>query len=448
MPTGVTLQVHIDGRWQEAATVDLVDGTAGHRGPATFDYDTGYCFEHDPGISGTVRGNAALSVRLPLSIEWRRLDHWPPFLMDLLPQGHARKVLADILGVTRNSNACDLPLLLRAGGGPIGNARVKQAWQAEQARIAGVRHPGLTLDDVFGLDERFLTLAKEFATIASGSSGVQGAWPKVLLTQARDGLWYPDPMVPDDQAVDHAIVKWPGDRHESTQLILAAEAPYLEIARAFGLRCARPLTHQGNVLLIPRFDRRVDDGRVIRLGQESLVSAAGIAAFGHEAAHEDYLGVIRDVCDDPAAEVTEYVLRDLLNLALGNPDNHGRNTALQKDTDGSVRLTPLFDFCPMRLDTTGVRRSTTWACMRQPAGPSRDLDPDWSAVCDVAAEGVMEADELKDILASKADILRGLPGRAREFGLDQEIVQRAMGRCAEMADAVGNLGRKAGNAPR
>ena len=90
--------------------------------------------------------------------------------------------------------------------------------------------------------------------------------------------------------------------------------------------------------------------------------------------------MLREVCGDTAAEVTEYVLRDVLNLALGNPDNHGRNTALAKDIDGCVRLTPLFDFCPMRLDASGVRRSTTWGCMREPLGPSRDLDPDRSVV--------------------------------------------------------------------
>ncbi|WP_250265983.1 type II toxin-antitoxin system HipA family toxin [Rhodovastum atsumiense] len=446
MPARVTLQIHLDNHWQDAATVEFAADAAGHRGATTLDYDTGYCFTHDPGMTGRVRGNAALSVRLPLSIEWRKLGHWPPFLMDLLPQGHARKVLADALRISPDSNACELPLLLRAGGGPIGNIRVKQAWDAEQARIAGMRQPGLTLEDVFALDERFLELAKEFAAIAAGSSGVQGAWPKVLLTQARDGLWYPDPLVPDDQARDHAIVKWPGDRHEATRLILAAEPPYLELARAFGLRCARPLTHRGNVLLIPRFDRRVEDGRVIRLGQESLVAAAGIAAFGHEAAHEDYLAVIREVCTDPATEVTEYVLRDLLNLALGNPDNHGRNTALQKDTDGTIRLTPLYDFCPMRLDATGVRRSTTWACMKAPGGPSRDLTPDWNTVCEVATAGVMDASQLRRTLAAKADILRALPDRARALGLDPQVIQRAMGRCPEMADAVAGLAHGAPHA--
>jgi serine/threonine-protein kinase HipA len=198
---------------------------------------------------------------------------------------------------------------------------------------------------------------------------------------------------------------------------------------------------------MPRFDRRVEDGKVVRLGQESLVSAAGIAAFGHVEAHETYLEVIKAVCDEPAEEVTEYVLRDLLNLAMGNPDNHGRNTALQKDADGAVRLTPLFDFCPMRLDPTGIARSTKWACMREFGKLNRDLTPDWSEVCEVAAKGVMPAAQLKVALASKSEILGRLPKMARDMGVDDEVIRRAMARCPEMADAVGALGRETDHGP-
>ena len=115
--------------------------------------------------------------------------------------------------------------------------------------------------------------------------------------------------------------------------------------------------------MIPRFNRRVENGHVIRTGQESLVSAAGIASVGHRGSHEAWLDSIKSVCTDPAEEVVEYVPRDVLNLAMGNPDNHGRDTALRKITDGSIRLTPLFDFCPMRLDPTGVLHSTIWACI-------------------------------------------------------------------------------------
>lgn len=441
-PKDITLQIHVGGCWHDAARLTLTDPELGWRGATRLAYEDAYVLAMNPDFTSGVRGVAALSVRFPPSFEIRRDGHWPPFLLDLLPRGHARKVLAEILELGQDAPACDTPLLLRAGGDPIGNIRIRQAWDAERKRLRGKTHPGLTLDQVLARDSVFTEFARDFAALASGSSGVQGAWPKLLLTRNRDGRWLPDPMVADAEATDHAIVKWAGDRHPATGLILGSEASYLELARAFGLRCARALEHRDGTLLIPRFDRRVADGKVIRFGQESIVSAAGVAGFGHQAAHEDYLAVIKSVCDDPAAEVTEYVLRDVLNLALGNPDNHGRNTALQKAPDGSVRLTPVYDFCPMRLEPGGIARSTTWRCMRPLNGPSRDLTPDWAEVCRVAAEGVMVPEALMDVLAGRAEALRRMPERARKLGIADAVIERAMAFCDAQAQALDTLGRR------
>jgi serine/threonine-protein kinase HipA len=426
----------------------LINPDAGWRGATKLEYEAAYVFEVDPDFTSGVRGLAALSVRFPPSLKIHSYTNWPPFLLDLLPQGHARKVLAEVLGLNQDSLACDTALLLRAGGSPIGNIRIKQAWDAERKRLKGKSHPGLTLEQVFARDDAFTEFARDFSAVASGSSGVQGAWPKLLLTRNRDERWLPDPMVPDAEATDHIIIKWPGDKHEVTGLILGSEAPSLELARAFGLHCARRLEYRNGTLLVPRFDRQVDDGKVIRFGQESIVSAAGVAAFGHQAAHEDYLDVIKTLCDDPAAEVAEYVLRDVLNLALGNPDNHGRNTALRKAPDGSVRLTPVYDFCPMRLEPSGIARSTTWRCMRAVNGPSRDLNPDWEEVCRVAAEGVMEPEDLIDALAGRAEDLRRMPEFARELGIADAVIERAMAFCEAQVQALDALGRRRTHGPR
>ncbi|WP_419899182.1 type II toxin-antitoxin system HipA family toxin [Roseomonas sp. USHLN139] len=450
-PRDLTFQLHADGRWNDVARLTLNDPDQGWQGASQLVHDDAWVFEADPEITGGLRGWKALSVRLPPSLALHRFRSWPPFLLDLLPQGHARKVLAGVLGLPQDAAACDTPLLLRAAGGPIGNIRIRQAWEAERKRLKQApTHPGLTLDEIFARSDAFNEFARDHAAVASGSSGVQGAWPKLLMTRNRAGRWLPDPMVPDDQATDHAIVKWLGDRDAATRLILAAEAPYLELARAFGLRCARPLQHRHGTLLIPRFDRQLVAGRVVRLGQESIVAAAGVAAFGHQASHEAYLDVIKAQCDDPAAEVTEYVLRDVLNLALGNPDNHGRNTALQKTPDGAVRLTPLYDFCPMRLDSSGIARSTTWRCLRPFNGPSRDLDPDWAEVCRVAAEGVpgLQAETLMAVLAGKAETLRRMPDLARGMGVPEAVIAGAMGFCTRQAEALAALGRRRTDAAR
>lgn len=62
---------------------------------------------------------------------------------------------------------------------------------------------------------------------------------------------------------------------------------------------------------------------------------------------------------DTARFVSEWVKRDLLNVAFANSDNHGRNTALLKTPQGTW-LAPVFDFAPMKADPEGIIRTTTW----------------------------------------------------------------------------------------
>ncbi len=194
--------------------------------------------------------------------------------------------------------------------------------------------------------------------LASGSSGLQGEWPKVSMTQATDGLYYPDSVVSDDEAVRHVIVKLVRSNEPVDRLILEGEALYSRIAQEIGLNVSEPSIYAEGVLIIPRFDgRREKAAEPSGLGQESLVSAIGVADFGHVGTHEAYIDVLRQYSADPFADIVEYLKRDIANLALSNPDNHGRNSALSKHQDGTIRLSPLFDFAPMRLAKEGIVRS-------------------------------------------------------------------------------------------
>jgi len=109
-------------------------------------------------------------------------------------------------------------------------------------------------------------------------------------------------------------------------------------------------------------------------------------------------------CADPQAEVLEYLRRDIANLALGNKDNHARNTALQRDFSGHVALSPLFDFAPMFLHPDGIGRRMRWA-----AGDAGS--PDWSrvldAVCrDSALDRALLCEGLRQMAPALADIVR------------------------------------------
>jgi serine/threonine-protein kinase HipA len=218
------------------------------------------------------------------------------------------------------------------------------------------------------------------------------------------------------------------------RLILEGEALYSRIACEIGLNVSEPSTHAEGVLIIPRFDRKKGSGgAMVRLGQESLVSAIGIADFGHVGTHEAYIDVLRRYSADPFADIVEYLKRDITNLALGNPDNHGRNSALSKHPDGTIRLSPLFDFAPMRLAKEGIVRSTRWALMRD-AG--RDHLPDWKRICVELMPRPDERRGLLTALSAFAERLRHAPKVARELGASPQILERAMSRCAEIANSV------------
>ena len=382
----------------------------------------------------TVRDYRALSVRCPVDLENRYGRSWPPFLLDLIPQGHARRKLAEHLGLAEGSRASDLPLLLRSATGGIGSIRIKEAAEAETERLHGVQRQGVTEVEILERSDRFMEVADRFGMLASGSSGLQGEWPKVSMTQANDGLYYPDSCVTDDEAVRHVIVKLVRSNEPVDRLILEGEALYSRIAQEIGLNVSEPSTHAEGILIIPRFDRKKrEGGGTVRLGQESLVSAIGVADFGHVGTHEAYIEVLRQYSADPFADIVEYLKRDIANLALGNPDNHGRNSALSKHQDGTIRLSPLFDFAPMRLAKEGIVRSTRWAMMRD---GGRDHLPDWQRICaelmpDPAQQKVLTAE-----LSAFAEHLRQTPRMANDMGTSPEILERAMGRCFAITDSL------------
>lgn len=433
----LTLQTHFDGEWHYAATVEIKDAAAGFQGASIVDYDLDYFVNvasAEFAAGKMVRDHRALSVRHPVDLENRYSRSWPPFLLDLIPQGHARRKLAEHLSLAEGSRASDLPLLLRSATGGIGNIRIKEATEAETERLRGVERQGVTEAEILERSDRFMEVADRFGMLASGSSGLQGEWPKVSMTQANDGLYYPDSFVTDDEAVRHVIVKLVRSNEPVDRLILEGEALYSRIAQEIGLNVSEPSTYAEGVLIIPRFDRKKkESGGTVRLGQESLVSAIGIADFGHVGTHEAYIDVLRQNSADPFADIVEYLKRDIANLALGNPDNHGRNSALSKHQDGTIRLSPLFDFAPMRLAKEGIVRSTRWAMMRD---GGLDHLPNWKRISAELMPDPAEQKALATALSEFAEHLRRAPAMAKDSSASPEILDRAMGRCFAITDSL------------
>ena len=98
----------------------------------------------------------------------------------------------------------------------------------------------------------------------------------------------------------------------------------------------------------------------------------------------------------------EYLKRDVLNQAMRNTDNHARNTAIQRISNGVVALTPIFDFAPMYKDPEMVPRAVQWN-------------------------------------DAKGNVIRDWVGIFNSFELEKSDMQRCAREMVDFSEEVGNL---------
>jgi serine/threonine-protein kinase HipA len=371
-------------------------------------------------------------------------------MLDILPSGHARRFwlgrvddedLPDDLTLPS-----DWPLLLAGGCNPPGNIRVREAAMALDAPIV---HPGFSYQDVVEKQQQFIEYAEHAGISVAGSSGAPGDAPKYLLVRDKNNRWHPDGAIPDVEIRDHWLVKFPHQDERGSRRgieVLRNESAYMRVAHAVGLLAEELIPDwDDNMLFVPRFDRVVTEDGVVRLGFESLLSACGIADYGIDRRHESFCRAIARHSSNPKVDLLEYVQRDILNFAMRNTDNHGRNQALLKFPDGGVRLSPLYDFAPMFYDSRGISRRTRWRREREMPGSS----PDWGGIIDdLSTQLGCDRDELSFSLAEWSTEIQKLPETMRDSGVDDCIVERCVQSIQDVSKALNELGRRpVGNLP-
>lgn len=417
-----TLEIYRGGAWRAAAVLAPTDEQAGLAGACQFEY----LIEYAADFAGPESASAAgLSCRFPADFQQYRMDHWPPFVLDLLPSGYGRQQWLEQLEL-QDGPAADWPLMLRGTAYPPGNLRVAEAVAAKDPNtpvptaagdiVAMKDHPGFDRADVIGRGEAFVEYAFQHGIYAAGASDVQGVAPKLLLNQDHQGAWHAEGRLADQDIRSHWLVKRPRGARAADRKVLRNEAAYMRVADRLGLSVYADLEWEDDNLFVPRFDRCVRDGAVERYGMESLYSAAGIAEYGARVSHEVLCDVIDAYCTDPGTDVLEYLKRDVVNVVLGNKDNHGRNTALLRYETGSVELAPLFDFAPMYLDPEGIARVCRWSGAAETAG-----EPEWAIVIERYAD---KQEFLRDALRDFGGSVERLPDIMRDCGVDDDIIEQ------------------------
>jgi serine/threonine-protein kinase HipA len=292
-------------------------------------------------------------------------------------------------------------------------------------------HPGFAREAVIARSEAFVEYAFQHGIYAAGGSDVQGVAPKLLLAQDRDGAWHAEGRLPDAAVAAHWLVKRPRGNTAADRKVLRNEAAYMRVAGALGLRVYGDLTWENDCLFIPRFDRIVQDGALQRLGMESLASLANVAEYGARIPHDILCQAMIDHCSEPASDLLEYIKRDIVNVVMGNKDNHARNTVVLRDEDGSVALSPEFDFAPMYLDPEGIARVCRWDGNAEEGGV-----PNWEVVVQ------RYRDHLEDPVPALRDFgrqIERLPELMRELGVDDDIIEHQAGGIEQHARALMKL---------
>jgi serine/threonine-protein kinase HipA len=417
----VVIEIFSEGRWQKAAEFSLYgkNYNAGYRAGGRLTYDLDYVL---PRMEDRIVDR--IGCLYPINFELYYGESWPAFLLDLVPTGYARQAWLKALGLKDDESAW-WQLLCLAAGNPPGNLRIAGA-----GIKTPIRHPGFDRQDVIEKNVDFIEYAEANGALVAGATDVQGQAPKFLLVEDQNSRWHAEGALPDDQVKCHWLVKFPRGKSEADRQVLRNEAPYYEAARAFGVYAGAPLEYRDNALFIRRFDRRVTQKGIERLGMESMASVCGISEFGFRGSHNQICEMIDRFATNPGQDVLEYIKRDILNVALRNTDNHSRNTAFLKDPSGTVALSPLFDFAPMFLDPEGIARASRW----EAEGEKEIGMPDWGRIAEDLEQRIgLCSKELRQWLAYQALSVERLPETLNHCGVEGGLIERLVGRIETIA---------------
>ncbi|MBV8647117.1 HipA domain-containing protein [Paludibacterium sp.] len=426
----LTLQIYHHSIWHNAATLTIPDPERGRRGAMLLGYDRDYALEW------LNRDDAcACSLRYPVDLfSTYHGTHWLGFIDDIMPAGAARRYWVAQLGLQdRAPSEQDAELLQKGTIAPVGNLRIKESLPAlaEGNQLASRR---FAIADVCERDIDFLEYAQQMGAASGGATGAGGEAPKLVLRCSADHQVWIDTFQDDQSLADrHYLVKFPrGRRTEIDGDILRTEYHFYHELTALGIDTIDidgMRLEEGSrypSLWLPRFDTAFIDGKTERYGLESIFSVLDKAP-GSYMHHGDVVAQLVALLAkqygvteqggsfDPAAFVIEWAKRDLLNVAFGNSDNHGRNTALIKRPAG-IQLAPIYDFAPMKADPEGVTRTTIWGSPLEEGGRFN-----WPLIAAQLAPWIEPAHLLYE-LGLLAGRLYGLRDRLAARGVPQRIL--------------------------
>ena len=186
------VQIFFDGRWKTAAVFepDARKLDKGIAGGGRLQYDIDYAV--------TYLGNRAAELipGLTVGFELFRFEHWPPFLVDLLPGGAGRRAWLRRMQAENDGPQMDWYLLTKGAGTPPGNLRIAEAVLTPPPDHFKL---GFPRRDIIEQREHFIDYAEERGAHVAGASSVQGEAPKYLLAEDHAGMFHAEGALSDEK---------------------------------------------------------------------------------------------------------------------------------------------------------------------------------------------------------------------------------------------------------
>lgn len=419
----LTLQLFNHGKWWDAARLSFSGERM--RDGATLNY----LHEYVKAIPRYgVSDCWACSVNAPVTIAPIDYPNWPGLLDDLLPVGKSRDWWLNYLNVSRKGEfEQNYALLTHACMSPIGNMRVKQAVPAPGDRNS----QRFAITDVAMLQHDFLEYANSRGAAVGGATGAGGVAPKLLLMVEDEQVYIDGDFAGKPLSAVPYLTKFARNtRSARDNDILRAEGVFYRILdeilagtpiKTIAVDTMLTLEHESQVSLwLPRFDVASRDGVATRIGMESIYSIIDASP----GSYHNHFDVMRQVWNKIKSSTRmssgefarQYLARDLLNLAFGNSDNHGRNISFLK-FDGDIQFAPIYDFAPMKADPEMVTRLFKWGDDFESGGQVR-FDHITKALHDFG-----EPEELLAFLSDVGQRLVGVPELLKHYGCPDSILE-------------------------
>ncbi len=336
-----------------------------------------------------------LSLSLPLRPEPFSADETAAYFGGILPEGKARAVLAEVLGLSSRSY---LHLLGRCGRECIGDvmfAEIADPVLPESGyEPIGVEELQNVFQDAGNIaeenaDQRTLIPGAQpkcaLARLDSAAKGTAG-WLRAYGLAASTHI-LKDSALPHAAEVEYLCMK-------------AADSCGIKVPAVELLDCGK------TVLAAERFDRkRRGEGESVfidRLHQEDLAQALGVLP---SMKYRELAGgsirqiarLIRMQSADPISDLQQFASALVFSYAIGNCDAHLKNYSLLP-ASGCMRLAPAYDL----VSTTYFGRF------------SRNLAMDFGGVRDIDEVG---SEQLRDV--------------AKDLSISEKVLKRIAGRIAE-----------------